>query len=337
MFPFLTLFSCALQSVDMPSELPAELPSELDGELPAELEGGTGIIVTTDGREATSYVPDQVLTRLPRFIDGFVELRAYREDKDGVVWTGRPMVTFELEAEGANLALPPVPPAMDRVDALTPVTYAISLRLADGRGRPGVYAGIAEARVVYMPEAEGDAPKGWNIAVGYGEADEAWFPLSTMVYFGENLLGPDRLALGGITGLPTGPETRIVVLTDVPGAPPAYDGALARDWEVPLGRPPADEALEDEALGGTALTVYAYKDADGDGAFTTEPVSGEACSPFGPAVVTWYQPPRDLRAALGLASLGLRGGWGVGMLDEDGYRPLPRSLERALVLDEACR
>jgi hypothetical protein len=324
MLPFLSLFSCALQTVDLPS---TELDVDHDD-----------LVGAHDVREAVSSSPDQVLVRLPRAVDGFVELRAYRHDKGEVVWTGRPMSTFELGGERADLTLPIEPPALDRVGAETPVTYAISLRLTDRRGNPGVYVGVAEARVVYMPVAtEAGPPKGWSLAVDHADGGVVSFPLSTLVYFGENLVGADTLDLAGFTHLRAGADSRVAVLTGVDDAPATYDGALTREWGVSLVTPPVLASWEDEALGGTALSVYTYEDIDGDGVLTTEEVTGEACSPFGPAIVTWYRYPHDLRAALTLVDRGLHAGWGVGTLGEDGYAPLPRGMERSLVIDAACR
>ncbi|MDP2313963.1 MAG: hypothetical protein Q8P41_13735 [Pseudomonadota bacterium] len=270
-------------------------------------------------------------------VDGFVEIRAYREVAGELVWAGVPLVSEVIDDATTRNALPAVPPPLDRLDPADPVTYAITVRATDRRGNPSVYLGIAEPRLVYVPvDPPAGAVVGWNLAVNYGEDDVTWLPMTQVLNLDENLVGLDGLDLAGFTGLTVGPDSRIAVMSSVAGAPSVYDGPFRLDWGVSLAAPPPTAALEDIAFVGTALTVYTYEDVDGDGLLTTEPVTGEACAVGGAAVVTWYQHPRTLHAAMSLAQRGLRGGWGVGTLGEDGLVAVPSERHAALAIDTAC-
>jgi hypothetical protein len=270
--------------------------------------------------------------------EGFVEVRAYREELGKVVWTGASALSLrELEGPRADLGLPLLPPAVDRVNLTSPVNYAISLRSATAAGYPGAFVGLAESRLVYIPkDPPAGAVIGWNIAANLHAAHETWLPLSRVVVFEENLTGGASLTLGGATDLPLGPDSRLASLTEVEGSAALSDAALGRTWSVSLAAAPDATALADTDHNGTALSIYAYEDEDGDRAYTDDGISGELCTPAGPGVITWYKPAGDLATAMWLDKHGLRSGYGVGTLDDRGYTPVPVDQLGTLYLAKEC-
>jgi len=270
--------------------------------------------------------------------EGFVEVRAYREEAGEVVWTGGTALSLrELEGPRAELGLPAVPPAVDRADLTSPVNYAITLRSTTGAGDPGDFVGLAEPRLVYIPMSPpAGAVVGWNIAVNLRRAHEAWFPLSQVVELEENLTGGASLTLGGASSLDLGPDSRLATLTEVEGSDALSDAALGRAWSVSLAAAPDASALGDSDHNGTAMSVYAYEDEDGDRAYTDDVITGELCTTNGPGVVTWYKPAAELETAMWLEKHGLRSGYGVGTIDDRGYTPVPVDQLGTLYLAKEC-
>lgn len=341
MLVLLSLFACS------PSDATGEVASasDTDGatfEQPAPAELGANTL--SGEREAAALAPVRVEVQLPAgTTDGFLEVRPYRADGSHVEWVGRALVTHAVEGTFETLTLPAEAPRRDRLSAEEPVVYAIAFRHANARtGKPGVYAGVADTRLVHVrADAPDGAALGWNLAAGYDGDREAFLPVSETVDVEANVLAHASLTLAGESAFPLTADTRIAVSvgTDA-GAEVLLDQPASEDWDLTVSGSPTTGIFttlgDDDAPVGTDLFVFAYEDTDGDGLRgPAAPVAG-ICSGAAPAVLSWYEPAHSLADALRLADHGVKGGWDVARLSERGAVGLTEAEQRDLVLDATC-
>ena len=341
MLVLLSFFACAPSDYFQPvSEIDAAGMAPDNSSLPAD---GASF----DGeRTVASITPTILNVELPREMEGFIEVRAYRTDEDGAVsWVGRALLREEIEGRRMSLVLPPDPPARDRTGFAGDIRYALVVRGVTASGAPGIYRGVSEASIVFVPGVipEG-AGTGWNVAFDYDSDAPDWHPTDETIYLDEGLVAPRAFELSGTSVAPLSGAARLVVATsDDPEAIIATDQPIDLDWNLVIsgsGSAALAEAMSTSGVGpavpGLGFRVFAYDDLDGDGVRTGEPLAGEVCLDGGPTTVTWFEPATTLESALLLDKMGRRSGWDIVGFSEHGSFPVASEDRERLTLELGC-
>lgn len=253
----------------------------------------------------------------------FVDVRAWREDADGALWTGSSLVYAPVAGGEVTplLRIPVRPPWRDRdpQDLAKPVVYKVMLRDIDGAGMMGNYIGMSSQELVYVfaaPDTDAGQALGWNIANPDGPDGQTFMPISSGMLLTDDLIAYDEVSLAGNGATAFSETTHILVMNptlEVQPLAPVYDQPATGTWSFTMNVSPVEESwMDDDILEGGLYGIYAYEDLDGSNRLDNgETISSVACHGGNPVLLSWFDDIDTMDEALVLRQQQLKAGWDV--------------------------